>query len=182
MRRIWQQYPLDVTYEQTALISVIDPETKKFINSTAILKRPIMPEFYQKEFKYGAEELNFEVIENDEKVIYSFDDRGDIRATSPTKEIVWRSRPSFNDALKIFKGQGAFIRFHGNGALEFTYKHGTYYFGPYMYEKPMKNYTALKHTYPYDYDADQYSDEDYPEGEYACETETCACMTNDCPK
>jgi hypothetical protein len=172
MRRIWQQYPLNMTFEQTA--NVFDNTTNK--GTTAILKRPVMPPHYQKEFKYGAEALNFEVIENDETVLYSFDETGEIRATSPTKEIVWRSRPSFNDALKIFKGHRAFIRFHGNGALEFTYKYGTYYFGPPVYGKPIENYTALKHTYPYD------SDEDYPEGEYACETENCACMTNDCPK
>ncbi len=140
MRRIWQQYPLGMTFEQTA--NVFDSTTNT--STTPILKRPVMPPHYQKEFKYGIDELRFEVIENGEKVLYIFDSSGEIRAASSTKEIVWRSRPSFNDVLKIFKGMRAYIRFHANGALEFTYKHGTYYFGPYVPGKTFDNYEEIE--------------------------------------
>ena len=141
MRRVWQQYPLGVTFEQTA--NVFDTTTNN--STTAILMRPVMPPHYQKEFKYGIDELRFEVIENDEKVIYTFDESGEIRATSSTKEIVWRSRPSFNHVLKIFKGIRTYIRFHGNGALEFTYwGHRHYYFGPYVPGKTFENYKEIE--------------------------------------
>ena len=150
---------MNMTYEQTALISVFNPETNNYTNSREILKRPVMPDYYQKDFKYGAEELKFEVIEDGEKVIYSFDDRGEIRATSATKQIVWRSRPSYNEALKICSGHVASIRSFDNGALEFTYEYGTYYFGPYMDGKTFENYTFIEPSY---------DDEDD-----ACKCETC---------